>query len=55
MSGKHRYSPPSKQPHEIGRTSTGVAILLGLFVAVVGIAGIIGLILAQIMLWVIGA
>ncbi len=51
----HRYDvPPEPRPHETWQTSTGVAILLGLLVTVLGLAGIVGLVLGHIMLWVIG-
>lgn len=54
MSANRKYDLPDPRPHEIWQTSTGVAILLGLCLATVGVAAIIGYILGQIILWVLG-
>lgn len=51
----HRYDPPNPRAHEMDRTSTGVAILVGVLITVLGLASIVGLVLGQIMLWVIGS
>lgn len=51
----HKYDvPPEPRPHETWQTSTGVAILLGLLMVVLAGAGIVGLVLGHIMLWVLG-
>lgn len=49
---RHRYDLPEPRPHEIGRTSTGVAMLLGLLMLVVFYAAIVGYALYRVMAWV---
>lgn len=48
----HKYDIP-EQPHDMGRTSTGIAMLIGLLMVVLVVAGFIGYVLGQIMMWVL--
>lgn len=48
----HKYDIP-EQPHDMGSTSTGVALLIGLLMVVLVVAGFIGYVLGQIMMWVL--
>ena len=50
----HKYDlPPEPRPHDIGRESAAIAIFLGLILAVVGIMALFGLLLGNVMMWVL--